>query len=224
MTSLAKPYITPTNNHIYTIRDDKQGQKANRNLNRQKIRQAEVSQSPNRCINFSFKITNGGKPHLQYSITVINCLPVSDYLTFSLSFSLSLSQAVEGAGLAFIVYSEAIKNMPLSQLWSVLYFFMLLLLGVGSMLGNVTAITTPLQDFKVVSHMGSELVNGKILILKGQILHVKFSLLVMWSIIQHVKTTVQRLWGLESALYKGRETDHYDITLFTSCWCFKAKL
>lgn len=73
-----------------------------------------------------------------------------------------LFQAVEGTGLAFIVYSEAIKNMPLSQLWSLLYFFMLLLLGMGSMLGNVTAIITPLRDFKIFSHMSTELLNGKV--------------------------------------------------------------
>ena len=72
-----------------------------------------------------------------------------------------LFQAVEGAGLAFIVYSEAIKNMPLPQLWSVLYFFMLLLLGMGSMLGNVTAIITPLRDFKVLNGVSIELMNGK---------------------------------------------------------------
>lgn len=72
-----------------------------------------------------------------------------------------LDTAVEGTGLAFIVYSEAITNMPLSQLWSVLYFFMLLLLGMGSMLGNVTAIITPLLDFKVVSrNISSETFNG----------------------------------------------------------------
>lgn len=71
-----------------------------------------------------------------------------------------LSTAVEGTGLAFIVYSEAITNMPLSQLWSVLYFFMLLLLGMGSMLGNVTAIVTPLRDFKVFSGLSNELLNG----------------------------------------------------------------
>ncbi|XP_029307496.1 sodium- and chloride-dependent transporter XTRP3 [Cottoperca gobio] len=76
-----------------------------------------------------------------------------------------LDTAVEGAGLAFIVYSEAIKNMPLPQLWSVLYFFMLLLLGMGSMLGNVTAIITPLRDFKVVSHMSDELLNGLVCLL-----------------------------------------------------------
>ncbi|XP_073342554.1 sodium- and chloride-dependent transporter XTRP3-like [Pagrus major] len=71
-----------------------------------------------------------------------------------------LNTAVEGAGLAFIVYSEAIKNMPLPQLWSVLYFFMLLLLGMGSMLGNVTAIITPLRDFKVMANVSIELLNG----------------------------------------------------------------
>lgn len=53
-------------------------------------------------------------------------------------------------------------HMPLSQLWSVLYFTMLLLLGMGSMLGNITAIITPLRDFKLVSHMSNELLNGKI--------------------------------------------------------------
>ncbi|XP_005946388.1 sodium- and chloride-dependent transporter XTRP3A isoform X1 [Haplochromis burtoni] len=71
-----------------------------------------------------------------------------------------LDTAVEGTGLAFIVYSEAIKNMPLPQLWSVLYFFMLLLLGMGSMLGNVTAIITPLRDFKIMSRMSNELFSG----------------------------------------------------------------
>lgn len=72
-------------------------------------------------------------------------------------------QAVEGTGLAFIVYSEAIKNMPVSQLWSVLYFIMLLLLGMGSMLGNVTAIITPLGDLKILSRtFSNETINGEI--------------------------------------------------------------
>ncbi|XP_054477474.1 sodium- and chloride-dependent transporter XTRP3-like [Anoplopoma fimbria] len=71
-----------------------------------------------------------------------------------------LNTAVEGTGLAFIVYSEAIKSMPVPQLWSVLYFLMLLLLGMGSMLGNITAIITPLRDFKFLSHLSDELLNG----------------------------------------------------------------
>ncbi|XP_053700064.1 sodium- and chloride-dependent transporter XTRP3-like [Synchiropus splendidus] len=71
-----------------------------------------------------------------------------------------LSTAVEGPGLAFIVYSEGIKNMPLPQIWSVLYFFMLLLLGMGSMLGNITAIVTPLRDFKIIARIPCEVFSG----------------------------------------------------------------
>lgn len=76
------------------------------------------------------------------------------------SLEQELDTAVEGTGLAFIVYSEAIKNMPLSQLWSVLYFIMLLLLGMGSMLGNIMAIITPLGDFKLFSSVSTEVLNG----------------------------------------------------------------
>ncbi|KAG9355701.1 hypothetical protein JZ751_000539 [Albula glossodonta] len=82
------------------------------------------------------------------------------------SLESELDTAVEGTGLAFIVYSEAIKNMPLPQLWSVLYFFMLLMLGVGSMLGNVTAITTPLRDSKFLTHhINKEVLNGLVCLL-----------------------------------------------------------
>lgn len=74
----------------------------------------------------------------------------------------SHGQAVQGTGLSFIVYTEAIKNMAASQLWSVLYFFMLLMLGIGSMLGNTAAILTPLTDSKVISsHLPKEAISGE---------------------------------------------------------------
>ncbi|XP_006868883.1 PREDICTED: sodium- and chloride-dependent transporter XTRP3 isoform X2 [Chrysochloris asiatica] len=77
------------------------------------------------------------------------------------SLESELSTAVQGTGLAFIVYTEAIKNMEVSQLWSVLYFFMLLMLGIGSMLGNTAAILTPLTDSKVISsHLPKEAIAG----------------------------------------------------------------
>lgn len=52
--------------------------------------------------------------------------------------------------------------MDVSQLWSVLYFFMLLLLGVGSMLGNMMGILTPLTDSEVISsHLPKEAISGQ---------------------------------------------------------------
>ncbi|XP_014417450.1 sodium- and chloride-dependent transporter XTRP3 isoform X4 [Camelus ferus] len=77
------------------------------------------------------------------------------------SLESELDTAVQGTGLAFIVYTEAIKNMEVSQLWSVLYFFMLLMLGIGSMLGNTAAILTPLTDSKAISsYLPKEAISG----------------------------------------------------------------
>uniref|UniRef100_A0A8C0UX07 Solute carrier family 6 member 20 n=1 Tax=Cyanistes caeruleus TaxID=156563 RepID=A0A8C0UX07_CYACU len=77
------------------------------------------------------------------------------------SLEAELDTAVQGTGLAFIVYSEAIKNMEVPQLYSVLYFFMLLMLGIGSMLGNTAAILTPLTDSKVIaSRFPKEVISG----------------------------------------------------------------
>ncbi|XP_065609804.1 sodium- and chloride-dependent transporter XTRP3 isoform X2 [Cyrtonyx montezumae] len=77
------------------------------------------------------------------------------------SLEAELDTAVQGTGLAFIVYSEAIKNMEVSQLYSVLYFAMLLMLGIGSMLGNIAAILTPLTDSKAItSRFPKEVISG----------------------------------------------------------------
>ena len=59
-------------------------------------------------------------------------------------------QGVEGTGLAFIVFTEAITKMPISPLWSVLFFIMLFCLGLSSLFGNIEGVVVPLQDLKVL--------------------------------------------------------------------------
>ncbi|XP_031709836.1 sodium-dependent neutral amino acid transporter B(0)AT1-like [Anarrhichthys ocellatus] len=60
-----------------------------------------------------------------------------------------LSEGVEGAGLAFIVFTEAIIKMPGSPVWSVLFFVMLLCLGLSTLFGNIEGVVVPLRDLNV---------------------------------------------------------------------------
>lgn len=57
---------------------------------------------------------------------------------------------MEGTGLAFIVFTEAIIKMPISPLWAVLFFIMLFCLGLSTMFGSIEGVVVPLQDLKVL--------------------------------------------------------------------------
>ncbi|CAK8683357.1 sodium-dependent neutral amino acid transporter B(0)AT3-like [Clavelina lepadiformis] len=57
-----------------------------------------------------------------------------------------LKEAVSGPGLAFIAFTEAMIHMPGGPFWSVMFFAMLINLGLGSMFGTLEGIVTPLRD------------------------------------------------------------------------------
>ncbi|XP_064461237.1 sodium-dependent dopamine transporter-like [Ornithodoros turicata] len=54
--------------------------------------------------------------------------------------------ATEGPGLVFIVYPEAIAAMPGSTFWAIIFFLMLLTLGLDSSFGGSEAIITGISD------------------------------------------------------------------------------
>ncbi|CAF0752641.1 unnamed protein product [Brachionus calyciflorus] len=54
--------------------------------------------------------------------------------------------AKEGSSLVFIVYPEAISILPVPQFWSIIFFVMLITLGLDSSFGGSEAIITALAD------------------------------------------------------------------------------
>ncbi|XP_033226125.1 sodium-dependent dopamine transporter-like [Belonocnema kinseyi] len=54
--------------------------------------------------------------------------------------------ATEGPGLVFVVYPAAIATMPGSMFWALIFFMMLLTLGLDSSFGGSEAIITALSD------------------------------------------------------------------------------
>jgi len=54
--------------------------------------------------------------------------------------------ASAGPGLAFVVYPEGLSMMPVAPLWSVLFFFMMLTIGMGSLLSQLETVISAVQD------------------------------------------------------------------------------
>jgi len=54
--------------------------------------------------------------------------------------------ASEGYSLVFEVYPEALTTLPFARFWSILFFIMLLTLGIDSAMGGLEAVITGLED------------------------------------------------------------------------------
>lgn len=81
-------------------------------------------------------------------------------LSADCSLSKQLGEAAEGTGLAFIVFTQAIVELPGAPFWSVLFFTMLLSLGLGSQIGILEGMLCTLFDIDIVKRLRKQYVTG----------------------------------------------------------------
>lgn len=69
-------------------------------------------------------------------------------------------QAAEGTGLAFIVFTQAIVELPAAPIWSILFFTMLLSLGLGSQIGILEGMLCTIFDIDIFKRISKPYVTG----------------------------------------------------------------
>ncbi|XP_057312822.1 sodium-dependent neutral amino acid transporter B(0)AT1-like [Hydractinia symbiolongicarpus] len=93
-----------------------------------------------------------------YTVVLINCATslFSAIVVFSIlghrAYRLGgeVDKIGGGPGLVFITFCDAFLQMPVSPLWSILFFIMLILLGIGSEFGTLEGFITPFYDMNWV--------------------------------------------------------------------------
>lgn len=76
------------------------------------------------------------------------------------SLAEQLDQAAEGTGLAFIVFTQAIVELPGAPFWAVIFFLMLLSLGIGSQIGILEGMLCTIFDIDILKRIRKQYITG----------------------------------------------------------------
>ena len=77
------------------------------------------------------------------------------------SLAAELDQAAQGTGLAFIVMADVFTKLPGAPFWSILFFSMLLSLGIGSQIGILEGFISTLFDMPSFKKVSKPVLSGK---------------------------------------------------------------
>ncbi|XP_057325317.1 sodium- and chloride-dependent transporter XTRP3 isoform X1 [Microplitis mediator] len=76
------------------------------------------------------------------------------------SIAEQLNQAAEGTGLAFIVFTQAIVELPSAPFWSCIFFLMLLALGLGSQIGILEGMLCVVFEIDFFKRIKKQYITG----------------------------------------------------------------
>lgn len=104
-----------------------------------------------------------------FLVSLINCATsiLAGFVTFSIIGHMAhttgrpVADVVsQGPGLVFIVFPTAVVTMPGANVWAVLFFFMLILLGAASQFGWMQGVVTAIRDTRSLSKFPNWVVAG----------------------------------------------------------------
>ncbi|CAH1101642.1 unnamed protein product [Psylliodes chrysocephalus] len=76
------------------------------------------------------------------------------------SLARELDAAAEGTGLAFIVFTQAIVELPGAPFWAIIFFMMLLALGIGSQIGMMEGMLCTVFDIEIFKRISKQYVTA----------------------------------------------------------------
>ncbi|XP_012221816.1 sodium- and chloride-dependent transporter XTRP3 isoform X1 [Linepithema humile] len=76
------------------------------------------------------------------------------------SLAEELNSAAEGTGLAFIIFTQAIVELPGAPFWSCIFFLMLLALGLGSQIGILEGMLCVIFDIDLFKRIKKQYMTG----------------------------------------------------------------
>lgn len=83
----------------------------------------------------------------------------------SCSLSKELDNAAEGTGLAFIIFTQAIVELPGAPFWSCIFFMMLLALGLGSQIGLLEGMLCVIFDIDLFKRIKKQYMTGVVCVI-----------------------------------------------------------
>ncbi|XP_018343092.1 PREDICTED: sodium- and chloride-dependent transporter XTRP3 [Trachymyrmex septentrionalis] len=83
----------------------------------------------------------------------------------SCSLSKELDNAAEGTGLAFIIFTQAIVELPGAPFWSCIFFMMLLALGLGSQIGLLEGMLCVIFEIDLFKRIKKQYITGVVCVI-----------------------------------------------------------